>query len=395
MGRVRSLAWQFAHANSLLGFSKHKTKAGRTWAKHFLKRYPMIRIKKSVNLSIARAMAANEANIRKWFTEYEAVLQRLGITSPMQIWSGDETGVQSIPKEHKVLGLAGTTAYTTVGAEKGETSTILSFVNGIGDVCPPMVLHKGQRVQEAWLQNKPPQVSVSATSKGYITKNKFYEYGVRFVKYLGLKGYLGRPHLLIMDSHKSHVYNLQFYEELHANNIYVLALPPHTSHIIQALDNLPFAQFKINWQKMLRAYNLRHKGAPLSKRDFFIVFWPAWKHAMTVRFIQGGFRRTGIYPVNFDAIDKSKMTPSILTDMSKGFHLELQIAVRFHVFVNFSLGLVVVCPIVAYFSLDLDFSDFSLGPVVGCLNVVYISLQMQMQLQLLRRHRSLLQDNKH
>ena len=31
-----------------------------------------------------------------------------------------------------------------------------------------------------------------------------------------------------------------------ANNIHVMAIPPHTSHIIQALDSTPFAQFKKN-----------------------------------------------------------------------------------------------------------------------------------------------------
>ena len=35
---------------------------------------------------------------------------------------------------------------------------------------------------------------------------------------------------------------------------------------------------------------------------------------MMVANIQSGFRKTGVYPINFDAIDKSKFTPSIITD---------------------------------------------------------------------------------
>ena len=54
-------------------------------------------------MSVARAMAANETNIHKWFVEYEKVLHDLNITSLVQIWSGDETGVQNIPKEEMVL----------------------------------------------------------------------------------------------------------------------------------------------------------------------------------------------------------------------------------------------------------------------------------------------------
>ena len=40
---------------------------------------------------------------------------------------------------------------------------------------------------------------------------------------------------------------------------------------------------------------------------------------MTVANIQSGFRKTGIYPMNFEAIDKEKFTPSSVTDSK---HLE-------------------------------------------------------------------------
>ena len=41
-------------------------------------------------------MSGNEPNISKWFCEYKEVLHDLGINSPEQIWSGDESGIQSI-----------------------------------------------------------------------------------------------------------------------------------------------------------------------------------------------------------------------------------------------------------------------------------------------------------
>ena len=62
---------------------------------------------------------------------------------------------------------------------------------------------------------------------------------------------LNQKHLLIVDSHKSHVYNVAFFEEMLENNIHVLAIPPHTSHIVQALDSTPFAQFKKKLAKVV------------------------------------------------------------------------------------------------------------------------------------------------
>ena len=41
--------------------------------------------------------------------------------------------------------------------------------------------------------------------------------------------------------------------------------------------------------------------------------WPASKHAMSVANIQAEFHKTGIFPVNFDGILKSKFTPSQVT----------------------------------------------------------------------------------
>ena len=60
--------------------------------------------------------------------EYEEVLKDLGINSPEQIWSGDKSGVQNVPKVELVIGATGTPAHQTVSGEQGETSTILSFV---------------------------------------------------------------------------------------------------------------------------------------------------------------------------------------------------------------------------------------------------------------------------
>ena len=179
-------------------------------------------------------MAANELYVRKWFLEYQRVLNDLKINLPEQIWSGDETGVQNVPKEEVVLCVEGKKAYQTVAAEQGETSTILTFVNGVSDVVLPMVIHKGEHVQTQWTQNVPVGACIAATSKGYITKQKFHEYGVRFVRWLKTHRMLSKPHLLIIDSHKNHVYNVASCDCMKANNTHVLAIPPHTSHIVQA-----------------------------------------------------------------------------------------------------------------------------------------------------------------
>ena len=58
--KLRILAWQYDHLNGINTFANNKDKK----AKFFLHRYPHIRVCKAVNLSKARAMAANEPNIK-------------------------------------------------------------------------------------------------------------------------------------------------------------------------------------------------------------------------------------------------------------------------------------------------------------------------------------------
>ena len=98
------------------------------------------------------------------------------------------------------------------------------------------------------------------------------------------------------------------------HDISVLAIPPCTSYIVQALDSTPFANFKQYCQAALLGWNNAHKVAILDKPSFFQVFLSAFKCFISVATIQTGFTKTGIYPVNFEAINKAKFTPAQITE---------------------------------------------------------------------------------
>ena len=187
-------------------------------------------------------MGANPIVIENWYQLLKKIQDTAGIISPDQIWSWDETGVQNVPKEVKVLGVKHIRMFKQVSSEQGETSTILSFVSTGGKVCPPLVIHKGQPVQETWHMKAPRDILLSATTKGYIRKSHFHQYGVPFIKFLKHEGLVNRKNLLIVNSHKSHLYNLPFYEAMRANGIEVLMIPPHMSHVLQLLDSIKFTR---------------------------------------------------------------------------------------------------------------------------------------------------------
>ena len=106
--------------------------AGQKWLKGFLKCHLKITLKTVKNLSIAYAMWANEMVISNWFNLLQDIKNKFAILSPCQIWSGDETGIQNVLKEVKVLDCKNVRTFQQLSGEQGETSTVLTFVNAAG-----------------------------------------------------------------------------------------------------------------------------------------------------------------------------------------------------------------------------------------------------------------------
>ena len=84
--------------------------------------------------------------------------------------------------------------------------------------------------------------------------------------------------------------------------IVLFALPPHTTHLCQPLDKGPFAPLKIEWRKVVHKFVSANKGREVTVYDFNTVFSEAWYNAMTASNVISGFRCTGIYPFNRNAV---------------------------------------------------------------------------------------------
>ena len=134
---------------------------------------------------------------------------------------------------YTITGVTGEKAHMMSPKEQGETTTILTFANACGQVFPPLVIFKGAKVSDVWQTNVPPNVTVRLSPKGWINKDVFLNYAVRWVHWLERNQRLGKPHLLLLDAHKSHIFNLPFLLLMVANKIEKLAIPGHTPHVLQ------------------------------------------------------------------------------------------------------------------------------------------------------------------
>ena len=198
-------------------------------------------------------MCANKPTIDKFFNLYKDFLKQFNIENPMHIWNTDESCMQDIPKEEKVIGVMGKEAHTMSPKEQGETTTILMFANACSHGFPPLVIFKGTKVSDVWQTNVPHNFTVVAFLKGWINKDVFLNYAVRWVHWLKRNQRLGKPHLLLLDVHKSHIYNLPVLLLIIANKIEVLAIPGHTSHIqhlFQTLKQIGTYNWESTYSKM-------------------------------------------------------------------------------------------------------------------------------------------------
>ena len=67
--------------------------------------------------------------------EYKDWIEEWGIQyRPNLIWNTDECGVSDVPKSRAVVGVTGERTFQTVSKDKGENTTIVSYVSAGGGV---------------------------------------------------------------------------------------------------------------------------------------------------------------------------------------------------------------------------------------------------------------------
>ena len=143
---------------------------------------------------------------------------------------------------------------------------------------------------------------VRGSKKEYINKFLFAEYGQRLIYHLHAVGQLDKPNLILMDSHYSHVFNYCFMKMMFDKDIKIMALEAHSSHYSQPLDKNPFSSFKMEFNNQMKKFNRASGCRAITKAEFFPVFNMAWNRSMTADNIKAGFKRTGIWPPNSDAL---------------------------------------------------------------------------------------------
>ena len=286
----------------------HDGMAGRGWFDGFRARHPRLTLRIPQPLSFCRAFCANEDVIKDFFAKLGAIYAHLNLLSkPMQIFNADETGISVVHKPGKVVAEIGRrTLWSVTAAEKGKNHTILSCVSATGFALPPMMIYPRKKaVPDNLKMGCIPGSLFKNSENGWITQEIYMEWFQWFLANIPPT----RPVLLIEDGHASHI-SIEILELARTNDVHLLCLPAHTTHILQPLDVGVFKSFKTFFSKACHKYLTTYPGRVITTDVIASLVAEAWPQSMTPLNIMSGFRKCGIYPINPGEVSDRQLAPS-------------------------------------------------------------------------------------
>lgn len=306
---------------------------GKKWYASFLKRNPMISERTSQNLTITRA-SVTTGQLTDWFNEIFNYLQENKyddiLNDPKRIFNADETAFFLNPKGDKVMAERGAkNVYKIVNSDEKECLTALITGNAAGDLAPPMIIFRYERIPKELANSVPETWGIGKSESGWMTGETFYEFISNIFYPWLLETNSAFPVILFIDGHASHLtlHVSQFCDE---HKIILVALLPNSTHKIQPMDVSVFRTLKAGWKEIVQEWRLQNYNNPILKK---IHFSPLLRQTLEKRIspqiLQNGFRKCGIYPWDPKAVDIAtkkenarvlNVNNAKLTELQKGLH---------------------------------------------------------------------------
>jgi hypothetical protein len=114
------------------------------------------------------------------------------------------------------------------------------------------------------------------------------------------------PVILITDNHPSH-FSVEISKKCEELGIILVSLFPNSTFISQPLDCAVFAHVKDLWEKLIDDERLYVPNFRINLENFGILLEKVSKESVIKSIIERGFRITGLYPFNVEAIPFSKL----------------------------------------------------------------------------------------
>ena len=143
----------------------------------------------------------------------------------------DETGISIVHKPGRVFSeIGGRIVWAITSSEKGKTHTILICVSASGFSMPPYLIYPRKRITDVLKVGALTGTTFRCSDSGWVNSELFMDWFKLFTEMIPPT----RPILFILDGHASHI-SVEVIEYAQKNQIHMLCLPAHTTHLLQRL----------------------------------------------------------------------------------------------------------------------------------------------------------------
>ncbi len=203
----------------------------------------------------------------------------------------DETGLmQGMGANGLVLGMAEKCKTFKKDSGRRKWTTIIEYVSAGGRHLQPLVIFKGKDIQQQWFPDESIEEfkdwKFESSPKGWTSD----DIAVRWLNTVFIPQ-TWVPHnrfrLFIVDSHGSHITD-DFIYGCFNSNIYLLFLPPHTSHVLQPLDLSVFGPIKAHYRMAIENLIYQSDDCSMGKQGFLECYSKAWQHGLSEKNVLAG-----------------------------------------------------------------------------------------------------------
>lgn len=270
-------------------------RVGSAWTGRFLKRHPEFKKRKSKPLEACRSAAQDRDVIQHWFEVFKTLIEDEGIL-PCDIWNFDETGFNiGAAGDSIVLTRFGNRRQYSASSENRTRVSSIESINGAGDYLPPVHILPGKVLLDSWFPDLDDDVALAISDSGYSNDQIGFDYIQHFDEY-SAKFQQGAKRVVIVDNHESHL-TATVFDYCNQRNIILLALPAHTTHLLQPLDVNLFQPLK-HWHKQALEYSRRTGCYDFNKVEFLAEIGNIRRQAFKRRSIIDAWAKTGLIPYN-------------------------------------------------------------------------------------------------
>ena len=120
--------------------------------------------------------------------------------------------------------------------------------------------------------------------------------------------------LLILDGHASHTQNIDAIVQARDKGVIMLSLPPHCTHRLQPLDISFFKPLSTFYSQYVDSWMRANPGLSVGEQKVTQFFREAYLRAASISTAVNGFKKSGIWPINPNAISEEEFAPSDVTE---------------------------------------------------------------------------------